>query len=46
LRRPVEPNQYSSRDFTDALADHDILASVGSVGDALDCDDAAAGVVA
>jgi len=29
-------SQYSSGDFTDALADHDILASVGSVGDALD----------
>jgi putative transposase len=29
-------SQYSSGDFADALADHDILASVGSVGDALD----------
>jgi putative transposase len=36
LRRPVEPKQYSSGDFTDALQGHDILASVGSVGDALD----------
>ncbi len=29
-------SQYSSADFTDALADHDILASVGSIGDAYD----------
>ncbi|HEY3947145.1 MAG TPA: IS3 family transposase [Solirubrobacteraceae bacterium] len=29
-------SQYSSGDFTDALDDHDILASVGSVGDAYD----------
>ena len=29
-------SQYSSGDFTDALADHDILASVGSTGDAYD----------
>jgi len=36
LRRPVESAQYSSGDFTDALADHDILASVGSTGDAYD----------
>jgi putative transposase len=29
-------SQYSSGDFAHALADHDILASVGSVGDAYD----------
>jgi putative transposase len=29
-------SQYGSGDFTDALSAHDILASVGSVGDALD----------
>ena len=36
MRQPLESAQYSSGDFTDALADHDILASVGSVGDELD----------
>ncbi len=36
LRRPVEPSQYTSTAYTDALANAGILASVGSVGDAYD----------
>jgi putative transposase len=36
LRGPVEPAQYTSEQFTVALAEHDILASMGSVGDAYD----------
>jgi len=32
--------QYLSGDYTQTLADHDVLASVGSTGDAYDCDDA------
>jgi transposase InsO family protein len=36
LRGPVELGQYTSADFTDALDDHGILASLGSVGDAYD----------
>jgi transposase InsO family protein len=36
LHRSDRGSQYSSGDFTDALDDHDILASVGSVGDAYD----------
>ncbi len=33
-------SQYLSGDYTQTLADHDVLASVGSTGDAYDCDDA------
>jgi putative transposase len=36
LRRPVESTQYTSIDYTQTLADHGVLASVGSVGDAYD----------
>src|SRR3989442_14852384 len=36
LRPPVEPGQYTSIDYTQTLADHRVLASVGSVGDAYD----------
>src|SRR5881397_4094123 len=36
LRRPVEPGQYTSIDYTQTLEDHRVLASVGSVGDAYD----------
>jgi transposase InsO family protein len=36
LRRPVESAQYTSIDYTQTLADHRVLASVGSVGDAYD----------
>jgi transposase InsO family protein len=36
LRRPVESAQYTSIDYTQTLADHGVLASVGSVGDAFD----------
>jgi putative transposase len=36
LRRPVESAQYTSVDYTQTLADHGVLASVGSVGDAYD----------
>src|SRR5438046_8833536 len=36
LRRPVEPGQYPSIDYTQTLVDHRVLASVGSVGDAYD----------
>jgi putative transposase len=36
LRRPVESAPYTSIDYTQTLADHGVLASVGSVGDAYD----------
>ena len=36
LRRPVEPAQYTSSDYTQTLVDHRVLASVGSVGDGYD----------
>ena len=36
MRRPVESEQYTSIDYTQTLADHGVLASVGSVGDAYD----------
>jgi transposase InsO family protein len=36
LRRPIESAQYVSGDYTQTLADHDVLASVGSTGDAYD----------
>jgi putative transposase len=36
LRRPVESAQYTSIDYTQTLADHGVLASVGTVGDAYD----------
>jgi len=36
LRRPLEPAQYTSIDFTQTLDDHRVLQSIGSVGDALD----------
>jgi putative transposase len=34
LRGPLESGQYTSIDYTQTLADHGVLASVGSVGDA------------
>jgi putative transposase len=36
LRRPLESAQYTSIDYAHTLADHGVLASVGSVGDAYD----------
>ena len=36
MRRPVESGQYTSVDYTQTLADHGVLASVGAVGDAYD----------
>jgi putative transposase len=36
LRRPAEPKQYVSGEYTQTLTDHDVLASVGSTGDAYD----------
>ena len=36
MRPPVESAQYASGDYTQTLADHDVLASVGSTGDAYD----------
>jgi transposase InsO family protein len=36
LRQPIEFAQYTSIDYTQTLADHGVLASVGSVGDAFD----------
>jgi putative transposase len=36
LRRPVESGQYTSIDYTQTVTDHQVLASVGSVGDAYD----------
>jgi hypothetical protein len=36
LRGPAEPGQYTSGDYTQELTDHDVLGSIGTVGDALD----------
>jgi putative transposase len=36
LRGPVEPEQYTSQDYTQELDDHRVLRSIGTVGDALD----------
>lgn len=36
MHRPVEPSQYTSIAFTEALRDANIAGSIGSVGDALD----------
>ncbi len=36
LRRPLESAQYTSIDYTQVLTDHRVLASIGTVGDALD----------
>ena len=36
LRRPIESAQYTSTTFNQILADHGVLASIGSVGDAYD----------
>jgi putative transposase len=36
LRRPLESAQYTSEDYTQQLDDANVLASVGSVGDAYD----------
>ncbi len=36
MRAPLESAQYVSGDYTQTLADHDVLASVGSTGDAYD----------
>ena len=36
LRRPVESAQYTSFAFNQVLDDHGVLASIGTVGDALD----------
>jgi hypothetical protein len=36
LHRPLEPKQYTSLVFTEALRDAGITGSIGSVGDALD----------
>ena len=36
MRRPLESAQYTSIDYTQTLDDHLVLASIGTVGDALD----------
>jgi transposase InsO family protein len=36
LQRPLESAQYTSGDYTQTLDDAGVLASIGSVGDALD----------
>ena len=36
LQRPVESAQYTSQAFGQVLDDHQVLASIGTVGDALD----------
>ena len=38
LRRPLELGQYTSGDYTQTLDDYGVLASVGSLGDAYDCE--------
>jgi transposase InsO family protein len=37
-------SQYTSFDYTQLLDDHDVLGSIGTVGDAYDCDDVRAAV--
>jgi putative transposase len=36
LQRPIESAQYTSHDFGQVLDDHQVLQSIGSVGDAYD----------
>ena len=36
MRRPIESTQYTSLDYTQLLDDHDVLGSIGTVGDAYD----------
>jgi putative transposase len=36
LRRPLESAQYTSFDYAQALSDHGVLQSTGTVGDAFD----------
>jgi putative transposase len=36
LRRPVEPEQYTSIDFGRTLRTSGVVASMGSIGDAFD----------
>jgi putative transposase len=36
LQRPVESAQYTSYAFNEVLDDHQVLASIGTVGDAYD----------
>jgi len=36
MQGPVEPAQYTSFDYRQVLDDHRVLASIGTVGDALD----------
>ena len=36
LQGPLESGQYTGLDFAQVLDDHDVLQSVGSVGDAYD----------
>jgi putative transposase len=36
LRRPAELGQYVSNGYTQTLDDHQVLASIGTVGDAYD----------
>jgi len=38
LRRPVESAQYTSEDYQQQLTDARVLASIGTVGDAYDCE--------
>jgi putative transposase len=38
LRRPIESAQYTSFDYSQTLDDHGVLASIGTVGDAYDCE--------
>jgi hypothetical protein len=37
LQRPVEPRQFTSISFAETLALEGIAASIGSIGDAYDC---------
>ena len=37
LQRPVEPGQYVSLAYSDALITAGVTASVGSIGDSYDC---------
>jgi len=36
LQGPIELGQYTSHDHVQVLDDHDVLQSIGTVGDALD----------
>jgi hypothetical protein len=43
LQRPVESGQYTSIKFTETVALEGLVASIGTIGDAYDCQSVSAG---